>query len=192
MSEAVTVEDVCILEGPGYGECWGCPVQSCVLWESPSPLSAETQIVALNAVERLVQKRTVIGDGSFNAEARADPEEAAFALTVAVGDPKVQQALAVQMAAEAAVQGLVPEVCANREVALYRTFFEAHTITPPSERDWELFEEKVDRARAESVAYSYGVKNIDELTRWVTRLRTHKLKPTKRYLRAKSVRRTGA
>lgn len=159
-----TVDEVCIIPGAGRGECWGCPVAACVLWQNPAnPLSEATETAALRAAHKLASRAKVIQPAT--ADAQENLVETAAALALLVTEPEVQYRLTVDMAAESIIQDLNhADTVKRRNQYTDRWLKGLHGRLPTSNDDMEL-DALMDRADADVASEHYSVKSDDVLVR---------------------------
>ena len=159
-----TVEDVCVIPGAGRGECWGCPVTTCVLWQSPfNPLSEATLGAATKAAAKLASRARVIQPAT--ADAQEDLVETAAVLAQAVAEPEVQYRLKVDMAVEAIIQDILHADCVKRRNQYTDRWMKGLKGRLPTSNDDEELDRLMDRADADVSAEHYSVKSDDVLVR---------------------------
>jgi hypothetical protein len=152
--ELPTVAEVCVIEGPGRGECWGCPVRDCVLWQNPlNPLSEETQAVALKAAHKLASREKAISP--FTQDAQKNLVDMAELLAVNVTEPGVAAALVVQMAAEAVLQNIVRDVVIKRQRQYTDRWWKGLKGRSPTQDDDADLDELMYKAEADAAAEAY-------------------------------------
>lgn len=166
------VEDVCVLVGPGYGECWGCPVRECVLWKDPgAALSVASMDVALRAftkIEAGVVQLTV--DHPLDLLTGTEEHKGLM-------DREVQDDLNVNAAAEAVVLGIVPGI-EERETRVYRDWIAGLKGREPTPDDSAHLDDLLLRCAADASARRYGAP-VDAVARRLAFLRGFKLRPTR-------------
>lgn len=151
---APTVAEVCVIEGPGRGECWGCPVRDCVLWQNPTnPLSEATQAVALKAAHKLASREKAITPATQDAQEYLVGTAASLALQVS--DPDVAASLLVQMAAEAVLQDIVRDVVIKRQRQYTDRWWKGLKGRSPTQDDDADLDELMYRAEADAAAAAY-------------------------------------
>jgi hypothetical protein len=185
------VRDVCVLTGPGYGQCWSCPVKSCELWSDPAnPLSDATMDVVSKATVALWENRVVVeGQGGKSLiEKLADREDelppfGQFALELLselAGNPELQARLRVEMAAEAVVQNLTLPSRVKREHKVLNDYQRRVAGRMPTPDDEAWYEESMERAAADAAAEEYEADPRSVLNR-LREFRGKRLLPTDRY-----------
>jgi hypothetical protein len=196
-----TVKEVCVMSGPAYGACWGCPVNTCPLWIEPNPVTALYEGVALKAAQRLAENRTVVegvGGRSFlevtpelvieRGIATYDVSELAAELSSALLDPDVKKRLQIWTAAEAAVLRVpaLRSALVKAEDQYLRDWMRAYNEAGKSPTDSEVMvrDERVDRLEAAIAAQVYGIpKDEDAVREAIAFIKGHRLKPTLEYRR---------
>lgn len=189
-----TVKEVCVLEGPAYGQCWGCPVTECPLWIEPNALTSVMTGIAMRAAIRLQENRTVVeGLGGHSLvptdETHVTPEaELGFDLADALNRPDVKRRLQVWMAAEAAVLRVpaLRSALVKAEDQHLREWMRAYQQSDkePTDSDVMQRDARIDRLEASIAAQVYGVPGDTEAVREaITYLKGHNLKPTAEYRR---------
>lgn len=149
-----TVEEVCVIQGPGRGECWGCPVRECVLWQDPSnPLSNATQATALSAAAKLASRTKVIQP--WTADAQVDLVSAAAELAMLVVVPEVQDSMRVQMAAEAIMQDVCRDAVIKRQRQYTDRWMKGLKGRMPTPDDDASLDALMDKAAADAAADEY-------------------------------------
>lgn len=150
-----TVEEVCVIQGPGRGECWGCPVRECVLWQDPSnPLSNATQATALSAAAKLASRTKVIQP--WTESAQDDVVDTAQCLALKVADPEVAASLRVQMAAEAVMQDVCHAAIIKRQRQYTDRWMKGLKGRMPTPDDDANLDALMDKAAADAAAEEYG------------------------------------
>jgi len=150
-----TVDEVCVIVGPGYGECWGCPVKACVLWQdSTAPESESTRAVASAAAAKLASRSKVIQP--MTGLAQVSPESATSLLAHAVSYPDVQARLRVQMATEAIMQDVCHAAIVKRQRQYTDRWAKALKGRSPTLQDDDALDDLMDKASADAAAEEYG------------------------------------
>ena len=165
--ERPTVAEVCVIDGPGRGECWGCPVTGCVLWQNPeNPFSEATQAVALRAASQLASRDKVITP--VTQQAQENLVETAHALAMEVGDPEVRYRMKVQMAAESVLQDVNRSDTIKRRNQYTDRWMKGLKGRLPTPDDDANLDYLMDQADADVAAEHYEVKPEDVLKqlRW--------------------------
>lgn len=189
--ELPTVENTCILTGPGYGQCWGCPVLQCPLNIPPNPVTALASGVAAKAAERLRDNRTVVyGSGgrtlydhiAEDEEGEHSLEEAAATLAEALWEPEVEQRLRARQAAEAVVQGVLEGRISSKQDTFIKKWFKTFAFREPTWDEVNRRDINLEHIAADVAAEVYGADR--ELVRKeLASLRGTHLKVTDEYRR---------
>lgn len=171
-----TVAEVCVLTGPGYGECWSCPVKKCPLWQSPGAAFAKASLdVAARAQEFVENKRY----GSLKVEDAMDlilgTEE-----YPGLVDAEVQENLRVRQAAEAVVQGLFIPGKEAAERKAYQQYMERVRNRVPTPDDEVWLDTAIIRAQAREAATEYECP-AEKVEQELAFVRGLKLKPTREW-----------
>ena len=159
-----SVESVCVIAGAGRGECWGCPVTTCVLWQNPlNPFSNETLTVSTEVVRRLAAREVVQQPETF--EAQVDPTGLALDLAVRLTDPDVAYRLKVDMAVESIIQDIHHADTVKRRNQYTDRWMKGLRGRIPTTNDDTELDNLMDQADADVVAEHYDVKAEDVLVR---------------------------
>lgn len=163
-TKAPTVDEVCVIPAAGRGECWACPVTTCVLWQDPKGvLSAATRAVALKAASRLASRSKVIQP--VTRYAQEDLPFAAASLMLDLAEPEVQYRLSVDMAAESILQDVHRADFVKRRNQYTDRWLKGLRGRLPTLNDDTELDKLMDQADADVAADHYSVKAEDVLAR---------------------------
>lgn len=152
-----TVDEVCVIQGAGRGECWACPVRDCVLWQNPAnPFSEATQATALAAAARLASRVKVIQP--VTEQAQDDLVGTALGLALTMADKDVQYRVLVDMACEAVMQDLLHALCVKRRNQYTDRWTKGLKGRLPTMNDDIALDHLLEQADADVAAEAYGVK----------------------------------
>ena len=160
----LTVDDVCVIQGAGRGECWACPVTQCVLWQNPSnPFSDATLRVSAEVARRLAAREVVQQPETYNCQ--HDQSGMAVELALRTSDPDVQYRLKVDMAVEAIIQDILHADTVKRRNQYTDRWMKGLKGRLPTTSDDEYLDTLMDQADADVAAEHYDVKAEDVLVR---------------------------
>lgn len=162
--EVPTVDSVCVIPGAGRGECWGCPVTTCVLWQNPlNPFSDDTLKVAASVAHRLASREVV--HQPETAYCQHDESGMAVELAIRTSDPEVQYRIQVDMAVESIIQDVHRDDTVKRRNQYTDRWMKGLKGRLPTPADDEALDNLMDQADADVAAEHYDVKATDVLVR---------------------------